>query len=222
MDTARLIAGGTLAVAMAAGIGPGAFASVTGELGPEPPVGIAEATFVGPSTVVLDAGGSLDPDDVDFKFDVPATARWRFGDGTTGRGAKVRHTYPRRGRYVVTLTVHDAEGRRDRDVTVVDGRAVRPYIVRGRRTPTGFTVNATCTRHAWDRCGGEARVWWDGAPRSVASFAMLPGKTLTVRVPFPKGIRSRRVKVLVGMEDSAWRPREIHWWRWPQPVWELR
>jgi hypothetical protein len=36
--------------------------------------------------------------------------RWKFGDGKTGKGRKVKHAYKKRGRYTVTLTVRDASG----------------------------------------------------------------------------------------------------------------
>ena len=36
--------------------------------------------------------------------------RWKFGDGKTGKGRKVKHAYKKRGRYTVTLTVRDAAG----------------------------------------------------------------------------------------------------------------
>ncbi len=36
--------------------------------------------------------------------------RWEFGDGQTGSGERVTHTYQQSGRYVVTLTVTDDKG----------------------------------------------------------------------------------------------------------------
>jgi len=36
--------------------------------------------------------------------------RWEFGDGQTGTGVRVSHTYQQSGRYVVTLTVTDDAG----------------------------------------------------------------------------------------------------------------
>lgn len=41
---------------------------------------------------------------------LPADYDWDFGDGTTGTGQYVTHTYPDNGFYLVTLTTEDAEG----------------------------------------------------------------------------------------------------------------
>jgi bacillopeptidase F len=35
---------------------------------------------------------------------------WRFGDGGSARGAKVKHAFKRKGRFTVTLKVTDASG----------------------------------------------------------------------------------------------------------------
>ncbi|MGH9374035.1 MAG: PKD domain-containing protein [Vicinamibacterales bacterium] len=40
---------------------------------------------------------------------------WDFGDGTSGKGVQVSHTYPLLGNYTVTLTVIDDAGQRDTD-----------------------------------------------------------------------------------------------------------
>ena len=39
-----------------------------------------------------------------------ATYLWNFGDGTTGSGTSVTHTYPNPGSYLVNLTITDASG----------------------------------------------------------------------------------------------------------------
>jgi len=56
---------------------------------------------VAPVTVQFDASGSYDPDGTIRKY------RWEFGDGDTGRGPAIGHTYSTPGTYQVTLTVTD-------------------------------------------------------------------------------------------------------------------
>lgn len=49
----------------------------------------------------------------------PLTFAWDFGDGQTGAGAVVTHTYATDGRYPITLTVTDTFGRKDSSYQVV-------------------------------------------------------------------------------------------------------
>ncbi|HEU5183331.1 MAG TPA: PKD domain-containing protein [Gemmatimonadaceae bacterium] len=56
------------------------------------------------SPIAFDGTGSSDPDDN------ITTYEWNFGDGNTGTGATVEHTYANGGTYTVTLTVTDAFG----------------------------------------------------------------------------------------------------------------
>ncbi|TVR64129.1 MAG: PKD domain-containing protein [Gemmatimonadales bacterium] len=76
----------------------------------EPPVAAFQMSgFEGtaPFAVTFDARGSSDPDGeiVDF--------RWEFGDGATGSGEVVSHTYGDPGAYRPRLTVTDNRGARD-------------------------------------------------------------------------------------------------------------
>jgi PKD repeat protein len=54
-----------------------------------------------PLTVSFNASGSADPDGSISSYS------WNFGDGTTGTGVSVNHTYNTIGSYIATLTVTD-------------------------------------------------------------------------------------------------------------------
>ena len=57
-----------------------------------------------PLTVSFDASGSYDPDGDRLSF------VWDFGDGTTGSGTVVKHTFSSPGEYTITLRVVDPRG----------------------------------------------------------------------------------------------------------------
>ncbi|NKE70793.1 beta-propeller fold lactonase family protein [Candidatus Manganitrophus noduliformans] len=57
-----------------------------------------------PLTVRFDGSTSSDPDGVVSSY------LWNFGDGASGTGAAIEHTYPAAGTYVATLTVTDEGG----------------------------------------------------------------------------------------------------------------
>lgn len=64
-------------------------------------------------TMFFDASGSYDPDE----DDTIVSYNWDFGDGNTGYGETVQHTYNSSGNFSVTLTVEDSHG--DRSSTTV-------------------------------------------------------------------------------------------------------
>ena len=72
-----------------------------------PPTAVASAnptTGPAPLAVAFSGTGSTDPDGD------PLTCAWSFGDGTSGSGATVSHTYAAAGTYTATLTVNDGRG----------------------------------------------------------------------------------------------------------------
>lgn len=84
----------------------------------DPPV--AEAG--GPYTVsvnqsiTFDGSNSYDPDDGDSI----TSYKWDFGDGSTGEGVSVEHTYTSEGNYTVELTVTDGNGEQTNVTTYVN------------------------------------------------------------------------------------------------------
>ncbi len=63
--------------------------------------------------VAFDASGSSDPENDTLSY------AWTFGDGETGEGAQVTHTYGAAGDYQVTLTVDDGRGENDTQTETV-------------------------------------------------------------------------------------------------------
>jgi PKD repeat protein len=98
----------------------------------QPPVAAITAAPISggvPLTVQFDASGSRDPDGKITEY------FWDFGDGSTGSGVKVSHTYTHAGLYPVILTVKDDRG----------STAVATVIIKvGNPPPKAiFTVTAT-------------------------------------------------------------------------------
>lgn len=74
-----------------------------GNTGNKPPVANFSAS-VDRLSIAFDASSSSDPDGT------IASYAWSFGDGSSGRGAKLSHGYAAPGTYPVTLTVTDNKG----------------------------------------------------------------------------------------------------------------
>jgi PKD repeat protein len=79
-------------------------------------------------SISFDASGSYDPDGSVVSYS------WDFGDGTTGNGVMVQHSYSQDGTYVVTLTVTDNEG--------AIGTASATKTIRNRSPRASFTESA--------------------------------------------------------------------------------
>jgi hypothetical protein len=83
----------------------------------QPPTAVAEATPQDTTTgteVTFDASGSSDPDDDAGSL----TYDWEFGDGDSGSGEVVSHTYGSAGEYTAELSVSDGESAETDEVTV--------------------------------------------------------------------------------------------------------
>jgi len=90
-----------------------------------------------PVEVMFDASASTDPDGRIVRYD------WDFGDGETGRGVQVTHTYRDDGEYQVRLTVRDdcgAEGTAIGTVTVLNPPPVAQFTWQPAEPVVGQTV----------------------------------------------------------------------------------
>jgi len=79
-----------------------------------------------PLSVSFNASGSYDSDGNIVSY------QWSFGDGSSGTGAEITHTYQNAGSFVAKLTVTDNQGGRDtssKTITVSVGLAPPAWII---------------------------------------------------------------------------------------------
>jgi len=104
----RGLSRGVLAVMVAAIVVLASFGSYFMFFQNEDPVALFSWEPEGPvagEVIAFDARASYDPDD-----DKIVEYRWRFGDGTSGKGRFVEHSYVSSETFTVSLTVKDARG----------------------------------------------------------------------------------------------------------------
>ena len=94
------------------------------EAGIKPPIGALDGPYAGGegSSIAMSAAASVDPNGTVVDY------AWSFGDGTTGSGASVTHTYAQDGLYTVTVTVTDNDGLTDAITTTAAVANVAPAL----------------------------------------------------------------------------------------------
>jgi len=99
-------------------VGPACDSDPPGDTGDnQPPTAVAEVSPTDTTTdaeVTFDASRSTDPDDAAGSL----TYDWEFGDGDSGSGEMVSHTYESAGEYTAELSVSDGESSETDEVTV--------------------------------------------------------------------------------------------------------
>ena len=147
------------------------------ESGTQPPIG----AIAGPAGAIAEgdsatfsAAGSVDP------IGTVASYAWDFGDGTTGSGVSVTHTFTQDGSFTVRLTVTDNDGLTDLATFAVTVNNVAPVVG---EIPNG-TLNVGATYSvtgAFADPGADSWTatvnWGDGsAPESVS----LPARSFSL------------------------------------------
>ena len=94
------------------------------EAGIKPPIAVIDGPYSGSegSTIAMSAAASLDPNGTVVSY------TWDFGDGATGTGPSVTHTYAQDGIYTVTVTVTDNDGLTDNIAALAAVANVAPVI----------------------------------------------------------------------------------------------
>ncbi len=93
-----------------------------------------------PLEVLFDASKSTDPDGRIIDYE------WNFGDGTTGSGVTISHTYSSPGSYPIELIVHDSRGESGKAsgtatvLAVPDGQLLCRYEWEYESTPQSLEV----------------------------------------------------------------------------------
>ena len=111
----------------------------------QPPVAKAGGPYTGVANVALtlDGSGSFDPDGD------PLTYAWAFGDGGTGSGAIVSHTYAAAGSYtaLLTVTANGLSSTATASVTILNVFQATAFTVGGNKTTSlGSGKPYTCVQ----------------------------------------------------------------------------
>ncbi len=183
----------------------------------EPLLDVSNATLFNPNLVPGSGGGGGDPTnspptasftaactDLGCSFDGSASGDsdgtivsydWSFGDGSSGSGATVNHTYASGGTYMVTLTVTDddlATGSTSQTVTVSSGDGDElvlsgSSINEGSKWTAVVDSNSTSLQGTWSYSGGTAscsgsQCTLSGIPKRQGSvtFTASSGESITV------------------------------------------
>jgi hypothetical protein len=163
---------------------------------------ITVALAEGKTAVPVTAPVSLKAQSTNGTSGSKLTYSWTFGDGATGTGAAVTHTYASYGYYVVKVTARDAQGRQASAQTTLNVLPPAPQAVikatQDRAYSYMLSADGTGSkgaelRYFWDF--GDGRVSDNGDERKVSHIYLSAGTyTLTLTVVDVSGQQSVATK----------------------------
>src|SRR5262249_8427288 len=102
---------------------------------------------------------------------------WNFGDGSTGSGVTVSHTYTNGGAFTATLTVTDNLGA---SASTTQGITVSPFVINAPSNLTASASAGTVTLRWTDNSANEDGFYVERTPNGSANFvriAQVPANT---------------------------------------------
>lgn len=125
----------------------------------EGPLAVAVITADGKTAVPVTAPVKLTAQPANLANGENVTYAWTFGDGATGTGAAVAHTYASYGYYEVVVTAHDAQGRQATAKTTLNVLPAAPQAIikatQDRAYSYMLSADGTGSK------GAELRYYWD-------------------------------------------------------------
>jgi PKD repeat protein len=135
----------------------------------QPPVAAATAnptSGIAPLAVNFSGAGSSDPDGTISSY------AWTFGDGGTGSGVTISHTYQNAGTYTATLTVTDNNGAANSKTLTITA-ATDPNVINAPSNLTGSAGRGTASLSWKDNSSNETGFEVERATSSSGPFAKI-------------------------------------------------
>ncbi len=137
-----------------------------------------------------------------------STYQWNFGDGQTGNGQTVSHSYARPGTYNVTHTVQTAGGCTDQVSQTVYVYAMP--VASASATPSTILYGANTTLTADPGTQGTFNFHWEPAnmvvnpnSQTTQTVALQESQTFTVTITNPQGNCTSTAQVIVSIDGSS-------------------
>ena len=174
-----------------------------------PPVAIIDTTGSGNEGALISFNGSQSTAGI-FADQIEAYS-WDFGDGVTGDGPLVSHTFDDDGLYNVTLTVTDDSGLSGSEEQTMTINNVPPTItgVFADPSPTDAGMPTTIIITATDATGDILELLYSFDCDEDAVFEIAPQASSSAECTFPDGPVSVTVNVQVADQDGGVTPGSV-------------